>query len=247
MSDVLVTIRDLRVTLGGNKILNGLHAHLRRGQITALMGMNGSGKTTLLKALLKEVPYQGDIIFHCGHNHQKPMPNHIGYVPQKLQIDARMPLTVRDLMALALQRWPLFLGVTRKSQHIMNELLDRVWSRHLMDRPVEKISGGELQKVLLALALYPEPELLLLDEPAQGVDYQHQGKFYQLIAGLNRELGVTIVLVSHELSVVTEHAHHVLCLKDGLIKCQGHPREIMTGENLANTFGPEQGVYAHRH
>ncbi len=248
MNADLVTIRDLHVTLGGNAILHGVDANLARGQITALIGLNGSGKTTLLRAILKEVPYTGRIKFHCGHDHNRPMPEHVGYVPQKLNIDARLPLTVRDLLALALQRRPLFLGVSRRATRIMEGLLQRVWQPLvLLDRPVEKLSGGELQRVLLALALQPEPELLLLDEPAAGVDFRHEEPFYDLLARLNRETGVTVLLVSHELSVVSRHAHHVLCLKDGRIQCQGPPQEILSGEMLAQTFGAEKGVYAHQH
>lgn len=247
MTTDLVRLKDLRVQLGGKDILRGINAGLARGKITALIGLNGSGKTTLLRAILKEVPWTGKIEFHCGHDHNAPLPHHIGYVPQKLQIDARLPLTVRDLMALALQRRPLFLGIRRQTLRIMQELLDKVGAAALIDSPVEKLSGGELQRVLLALALHPEPELLLLDEPAAGIDFKDQKKFYELIAELNRRTEVSILLVSHELSVVSQHAHHVLCLKDGLIICQGPPQEIVTGEMLTQTFGTETGVYAHRH
>jgi len=248
MTDNLVTIRNLCVELGGNSILRGINAGLARGRITAVIGLNGSGKTTLLKAILKEVPYTGEIQFHCGHDHRRQHPQHVGYVPQKLHIDARLPLTVCDLLALALQKRPLFLGISRRARQTMFELLDRVWAPHeLLNRPVEKLSGGELQRVLLALALQPNPELLLLDEPAAGVDFQHEEKFYDLIANLNRTTGVTIVLVSHELSVVSKHAHHVLCLKDGGVKCQGLPHDILNGDVLAEIFGAEKGLYAHHH
>jgi zinc transport system ATP-binding protein len=248
MTQPLVTIRDLQVELGGNPILRGLDADLARGRITAVIGMNGSGKTTLLRAILKEVPYAGRITFHCGHDHSRPQPRHVGYVPQKLNIDAKLPLTVRDLLALALQRRPLFLGISRRVRAEMVRLLERVWvPPALLDRPVEKLSGGELQRVLLALALQPEPELLLLDEPAAGVDFQHQEKFYELISLLNRETGVTIVLVLHELSVVSLHAHHVLCLTEGRVECQGPPQEVLSKEVLARTFGAEMGVYPHHH
>src|SRR5947209_12260635 len=212
MTDALVEIRGLRVELGGVPILRGIDAGVARGKITALIGLNGSGKTTLLRAILKEVPYAGRIVFHCGHDHSRPTPEHVGYVPQKLTVEAQLPLTVRDLLALALQRRPLFFGVGRRTTRTMAAMLERVWAPpRLLDRPVAKLSGGELQRVLLALALRPDPELLLLDEPAAGVDFQDGGKFYDLLAQLNRETGVTIVLVSHDLSVVSRHAHHILC------------------------------------
>lgn len=244
----LVTIRNLCVSLGGTLVLRGFAASLTRGRITALIGLNGSGKTTFLRAVLKEIPYTGQITFHCGHDHSQPNPRHVGYVPQKLRIDANMPLTVRDLLALAMQRRPLFFGMRKSLKAKMQEMLAQVGARaELLDRPTDKISGGELQRVLLALALEPNPELLLLDEPAAGIDFKDQEKFYELIARLNNERGVTILLVSHDLSVVSKHAHHILCLSDGVLQCQGPPREILNGENLRATFGGDRGLYAHEH
>lgn len=245
MSANLVAIDNVCVRLGGNPVLRGLTTGLARGRITALIGLNGSGKTTLLRAILREVPYTGQIKFHCGHDHSRHHPEHVGYVPQKLRIDANLPFTVRDLLGLALQRRPLFLGVGRRTLQLIGELLKRVWAADLIDKPVEKLSGGELQRVLLALALQPEPELLLLDEPAAGIDFQRQEEFYELIADLNAKMGVTILLVSHELSVVSRHAHHVLCLRDGLIQCEGPPQKIP--EMLAETFGAEHRVFTHAH
>jgi zinc transport system ATP-binding protein len=201
----------------------------------------------LLRTILKEIPSRGKIEFHCGHDHSHPAPDHVGYVPQKLQVDARLPLTVRDLMALAMQTRPIFLGIRRQVKLQMQELLERVSAANLLDRPVEGISGGELQRVLLALALQPKPELLLLDEPAAGIDFHYEEEFYQLITRLNRATGVTIMLVSHELSVVSAHAHHVLCLKDGRIQCEGPPAEVLSKEMLAHTFGHDKNIYAHRH
>lgn len=248
MTDALITIHDLTVRLGDKTILKGLNASIRRGQISALIGLNGSGKTTLLKALLKEVPFSGRIEFHCGHDHTQPMPQHIGYVPQRLHIDAKFPLTVRDLFALALQKRPLFLGVSKQTREIMEGLLQRVWAPiEIQDRLVEKLSPGQLQRVLLALALYPKPELLLLDEPAAGVDFVHGEKFYELITRLNRETGMTIVLVSHDIKIVHKHVQHVLCLRDGAVHCEGPPQEILTGENIAHVFGAEMGVFIHQH
>jgi zinc transport system ATP-binding protein len=244
----LVSVRDLHVTLGGTLILRGFCANLAQGKITALIGLNGSGKTTFLRALLKEVPYVGRIDFHCGHDHRHPNPRHVGYVPQKLRIDANMPLTVRDLLALAMQRRPLFFGISKSLKTKMREMLAQVGAgADLLNRPVDKISGGELQRVLLALALEPNPELLLLDEPAAGIDFQDQEKFYELIARLNAERGITVLLVSHDLSVVSKHAHHVLCLKDGTLQCEGTPHDILNGQMLRETFGGDRTIYKHQH
>lgn len=245
MTPNLVTMRDLHVALGGKEILHGLDAEVTRNRITALIGLNGSGKSTLLRTIVKEVPYSGTIKFHCGHDHTRPTPEHVGYVPQKLRIEANLPLTVYDLFGMSLSRRPLFFGVGKAARERMCKMLARVGALHLLHRPVEKISGGELQRVLLALALNPKPELLLLDEPAAGIDFKDQKGFYDLITELNRETGVTVLLVSHDTGIVPLLAHHVLCLKDGRIDCQGAPMEILTPETLARIFGAEMGVYAH--
>jgi zinc transport system ATP-binding protein len=250
MTDALLEVRGLAVELGGVSILRGVNADLARGRITALIGLNGSGKTTLLRALLGEVPYSGKVRFRCGHDHSRPRPEHVGYVPQKLRTDANLPLTVRDLLALALQRRPLFLGVSRAARDAMLTILARVGIREpaeMLRRPVDRLSGGELQRVLMGLALHPDPELLLLDEPAAGVDFQDQEKFYELLARLNQESGVTILLVSHDVSVVSRYAHHVLCLKDGRVECQGSPQEISLHDMIAQTFGAGKALYTHEH
>jgi zinc transport system ATP-binding protein len=248
MSNPLVSIRNLSVSLGGTTILRNLTADLERQRITAVIGLNGSGKTTLLRALLKEIPYTGEVRFHCGHDHRAPTPEHIGYVPQKLRVEANLPLTVGDLLALALQKRPLFLGISRPVRQRIQTLLAEVGApARLVDSPVDKISGGELQRVLLGLALQPAPELLLLDEPAAGIDFQDQVRFYDLIADINRQRKVTVLMVSHDVSMVSERAHHVLCLKDGVITCQGPPSEVITKEMLSQTFGSERAIFAHRH
>jgi len=244
---VLLSIRNLSVTLGGKRILDNMTTQIERGRITALIGLNGSGKTTLLRALLRECPSQGTMQFHCGHDHRQHQPDHVGYVPQRLSIDSLLPLTVRELFALAMQRRPLFLGLSRSVGQRSAAMLDRVKASHLLDRLVAKLSGGEMQRILLSLALDPRPELLLLDEPAAGIDFADQLPFYELLAEINRETGVTILLVSHDLSVVSEHAHHVLCLKNGRIECEGSPAEVLSGESLARTFGSDKKIYSHHH
>jgi zinc transport system ATP-binding protein len=244
-SPPFVAIRNLSVELGGHLILNGVTADIARGQITGLIGLNGSGKTTLLRAVVGEYPYRGEIVFRCGHDHSRPNPEHVGYVPQRLTLDARHPLTVRDLFALALSSRPLFLGIPQWVSKRAIELLNQVGMAEIIDNPVDGLSGGQLQRVLLALALEPSPELLLLDEPAAGIDFKDQKKFYDLITRFNREMGLTVVLVSHDLSMIRAHADHVLCLKEGTINCQGPSEEILTPMNLSLVFGAEMHMLAH--
>src|SRR3954469_12770781 len=131
----LVTFQDLTVVLGGRAILDQILTAIPRGKVTALIGLNGSGKTTLLRALVREYPYRGEVRFHCGHDHSKPTPEHIGYVPQKLTLDARLPLTVRDLLALALSRRPLFLGISRAMSARIHTMLAGVGMEPHTDTP----------------------------------------------------------------------------------------------------------------
>jgi zinc transport system ATP-binding protein len=247
MTKALCTIRNLRVTLGGRPILSGIDADVARHQITALIGLNGSGKTTLLRALIRECPYQGEVKYFCGHDHTRHRPEHVGYVPQRLAINPQIPMTVREFFALALQRRPLFFGVSARVSTTAKGLLERVGGGHLLNRQVSKLSGGEMQRVLLSLALEPHPELLLLDEPAAGIDFADQKPFYDLLAEINRERKVTILLVSHDLSVVSNRVHHVLCLKNGKIECQGPPESVLTPAMLDRIFGHGKQVYAHAH
>lgn len=245
MNDALIRVHDLHVTLGGVHILRGLNAEIPRGKITALIGLNGSGKTTFLRTLLREIPYSGKIEFLCGHDHRRPHPEHVGYVPQRLLFDVNLPITVSELMTLAIDRRPLFLGIRNRTRERIERMLRHVWAEGLIHRPVGSLSGGELQRVLLALALEPEPELLLLDEPAAGIDFQKEGEFYGLIEAINRESGVTVILVSHELTIVSKYAHEVLCLNEGRILCHGPPQEILSGDTLAQVFGEDKAVYEH--
>lgn len=245
-SPPLVAIRELSVDLGGCRVLDRVTADIARGKVTALIGLNGSGKTTLLRTVVGEYPHRGQIKFFCGHDHSRPAPENVGYVPQRLTLDARLPLTVRDIFGLALSRRPLFFGVPKRVSKRAGELLAWVGMPGILDNPVDGLSGGQLQRVLLALALEPSPELLLLDEPASGIDFKDQKKFYELITSINKETGLTVLLVSHDLSMVNAHSDHVLCLKDGVIRCQGPPEEILTPMNLSVTFGAELPLFQHR-
>ena len=246
MTPPLLTLSHVGVVRGSRPVLTDVTAAIGRGQTTAVVGLNGSGKSTLLRTLLREFPHTGRIDFRCGHDHTRPQPDHIGYVPQRLSIDPRLPLTVRDLVGLAVNRGPLFFGTGRRLKRVQ-ALLDQVGVGDRLDTPVDGLSGGQLQRVLLALALDPSPELLLLDEPAAGIDFQSQQGFYELIADFNRSTGVTILLVSHDLSIVSRFAHHVLCLRDGVVACQGPPAAVLTPATLAATFGPMTAEFAHAH
>jgi zinc transport system ATP-binding protein len=238
-------IRDLSVRAGGTEILSGIHADIRCGEVTALIGPNGAGKTTLLLAILGLVPYSGRIRFCRAEEHGKGSPR-IGYVPQRIDLDRNAPLTVLDFFALSSQRLPVFLGRSRKTRSDAETALRRGKADHLIDRPLGKLSGGELQRVLLALALRGNPDILLLDEPVSGVDVTGEELFCDFLDQMHRESGFSLLLVSHDLSVVARHADRVICLNRSIV-CQGATTEVLTPETLSAMYGSDAHLFSHGH
>ena len=235
-AEIAVRFERINVRLGDNLILDQVSANVPRGSCTAIIGPNGGGKTTLLLAFLGELPYTGQIRF-TGSGH----PLRIAYVPQRLPFDRGMPLTVLEFMVMGWQRTPLCFGVRRPYRQRAMELLHSVGMEGLEKRRLGALSGGELQRVLLALALGEEPELLVLDEPASGVDFQGEQVFCELLKKLRHERGFTQLMVSHNLSSVTHHASHVICLKHRVV-AEGPPRAVLTHQTRTTIFGPHMGL-----
>jgi zinc transport system ATP-binding protein len=236
--EAAVTLEGVGVSLGGARVLYDVNAVIRRGETTAVIGPNGAGKTTLLLAILGLVDYSGSIRFAGG---SRPA---IGYVPQRLVLDRSAPLTVTDFLAMSAQRWPLWLGLRRATRSAVEGALARVGASHLADSPMGRLSGGEHQRVMVALAIMGRPELLLLDEPVAGVDIGGEQVFCDLLDDLKKERDLTLVMVSHDLSIVTSHAEHVICV-NGTVRCQGPTPDVLTPENIASLYGIHMGLYRH--
>lgn len=234
-------LTNVGVTLGARPILEHITFEPAVGQINAIIGPNGAGKTTLLRAILGLVPYTGRIEWGASRN-GKPL--RVGYVPQRLDFDRGIPMTVMDFMCAGLQRTPVWLGHHRQARQLAQTWLDRVGGKDWADQPLGRLSGGELQRVLLAMALSDEPEILLLDEPVSGVDVTGEELFCDLLASLQRDSRYTMLLVSHDLSIVTRHAQYVLCLNK-TVKCSGRTVETLTAENLKALYQQEVALYAH--
>ncbi len=231
-----VKLENLSVTLNGVKILTDITAAIPRGVCTAIVGANGAGKSTLAKAISGAIPYSGRVFFGTSDGKFSTRPPRWGYVPQKLQFDRDMPLTCQEFLAASLSCRPLFLGISKSVKEKIIAMLEAVECPHLVDRQLGKLSGGELQRILLAMALLQEPELLLLDEPAAGVDFQGEKLCCGLLEKFRRERHFTQIMISHDLATVAAHAAHVIILKNSII-AQGHPAEVLTEENLRKAFG----------
>ena len=232
-------INNITVRAGGETLVEGVSLHAHCGEITALIGRNGAGKSTLFRALLGEMPHTGEVVF-TGHDgvpaHRKPR---IGYVPQSLNIDPGSPATVLDMAVAYTSRWPAFLPVPRRLRREIAEHFARFDAADLLDKPAGRLSGGEWQRVLLAVATRPHPDMLVLDEPVSGVDEAGLHRFYALLEQL-RQQDMVILLISHDLSYVRQHADRVVLL-DRRVLASGAPAEVFASEAFRAAF-PKGGA-----
>ena len=236
-----IEVRNLEVELGGVEVLKGVNARFREGEITALIGPNGAGKTTLLLAIMDMVPYRGEVLFQSRRG--RPA---IGYVPQQLDFDRGLPVTVMDFLCLSRQRLPVWISHRREVEKKARETLALVEAGHLAGRRLGSLSGGELQRTLLAMALSDDPEIMLLDEPASAVDKTGEEMFMKLVKGLQQERKLALVMVSHDLSMVTKLADQVICLNRQVLN-EGKVSDVLTEQTLAACFGADKGLLLHDH
>lgn len=229
-----IELDGVGVTAGGEALLADVGFHIHCGQLTALVGPNGAGKTTLIKALLGLTPHTGVIRHVDAQGHDFPAPR-IGYVPQQLPFDREMPLTVMDLMAGVLSRRPVWTGVSKKTRAAIERALRETEAEGLLEKRLGTLSGGELQRVLLAMALTPLPDLLVLDEPVSGVDQNGLSLFLQMVSSLRRTHHLGILMVSHDWNLVRQYADYVVLLKQTVL-CAGTPTEVFSSPEFEQTF-----------
>jgi len=233
MEQSLIAARGISLAFGNKSVLDGVSLAVNAGEIVTVIGPNGAGKSSLIKVMLGlQKPSAGQVVRKDNLR--------LGYVPQKFPTATPLPLSVRRLMSLT----------QRVDDGAIVKCLDETGAAHLIDDAVSELSGGEMQRVLLARALLREPELLVLDEPAQSVDFNGEIKLYQLIASLRRSHGLGILMVSHDLHMVMAESDRVICL-NGHICCQGKPSALKQDQAFLALFGPKAGdamaTYAHRH
>jgi zinc transport system ATP-binding protein len=245
--EIILETKDVHLTLGRNPVLRGVSIKIPRGELVALIGPNGSGKTTLLRCILGlQKIDRGEIRLFGRRDIRKALPR-IGYVPQRLVLDRSFILSVREFMALrrrGTQHW--FWQRHKKTDEQIAETLVELGITGLLDRPVAQLSGGQLQRVLIAFSLLENPELLLLDEPTAGVDTPGEQTFYELIGEIHKRHNLTVVLVSHDLSMVYRYASWVYAL-NATICCEGTPEEVMNAESLRQAYGLHVTPYGHHH
>ena len=226
-------VQNVSVKIGGDKILKNVNLHVHCGQLVALIGPNGAGKSTLLKALLGEREFDGNILFSVpGSRRTKAR---IGYVPQSPNFDPGDPLSVADLFTCCLSRRPAFLGPSKQDRELILECLDRVHGEDLIDKRVGTLSGGELQRVLLALALEPMPNILILDEPLSGVDIEGQTGLMDMLDEIRRDFDLSILMTTHDFSMLPRYADRVVLI-DHEVKRQGTPEEVLDSPEFRTAF-----------
>ena len=231
-------VQNVSVKIGGDRILRDVNLHVHCGQMVALIGPNGAGKSTLLKALLGEREFDGNIIFSApGSRRAKAR---IGYVPQSPNFDPGDPVSVADLFTCCLSRRPAFLGTGKSDREMILDCLDRVHGEDLIDKRVGTLSGGELQRVLLALALEPMPNILILDEPLSGVDIEGQTGLMDMLDEIRHEYDLSILMTTHDFSMLGRYADRVVLI-DHEVKCLGTPEEVLESPEFRTAFHMKEG------
>lgn len=232
-------VQNLSVTIGNDHILHDISLHIHCGQMVALVGPNGAGKSTLMKAILGQQEYRGVIAFSApGQRGSKPV---IGYVPQSPSFDPADPISVADLFVCCMSRRPAFLKPTKAMRQDILDCLDRVHGADLIDKRVGTLSGGELQRVLLALALEPLPNILILDEPLSGVDVEGQTDLMDMLDELRKTYDLSILMTTHDFSMLPKYADKVVLI-DHSIRCKGAPAEVLQSTEFSETFHMKGGI-----
>lgn len=230
-SSILAEAKGLQLSLQGRHILDNVDLKVHAGEILALIGPNGAGKTSLVRVMLGLLrPEEGEVALRPGLR--------IGYMPQRLVVDNVLPLTVRRFLTLG----------GRCSETALKQTLTEVGVEHLLECPVQTLSGGEMQRVMLARALLRRPDLLILDEPVQGVDVTGQVELFELIGDIRDRHGCGILMVSHDLHLVMAKTDRVLCLNQHVC-CSGHPEAVSADPAYRELFGdhPALALYTHNH
>ena len=226
---------NIGVKIGQEEIIHHVNLHIHCKELTVIIGKNGAGKTTLLKAILGEIKHTGKIVFTDTKNNMLRKLK-IGYVPQSINVEKHMPTTVYDLFASLISNVPVWFKKDHRVYKKIKETLQVFQVANLIDKSIGDLSGGELQRVLLAIAVYNEPNLLILDEPVSGIDKNGITVFFDLIDKLKQEYDMSIILVSHDLDLVRKYADRVVLLNKTVLK-EGSAEEVFSSKEYKEIFG----------
>ncbi|PJC47299.1 MAG: ABC transporter ATP-binding protein [Parcubacteria group bacterium CG_4_9_14_0_2_um_filter_35_11] len=228
MENSILKVENLDVELEEEEILKDLSFEVKEGEVLTILGPNGAGKTVLLKTLLGILPYEGEIAWKAEIK--------IGYVPQRLPFIKDIPLSVKE-----------FFDLENVSENETKEILKSIGvEEEILKKKIGDLSSGQFQRILIGWALAPNPEVLLFDEPLAGIDIGGQESVYNLLEKLEKEKNLTILFVTHELSIVYKLADEVLCLNKKML-CYGLPKEILTPERIGQLYSGEVKFYEHKH
>ncbi len=226
-------VKGLSVTAENEPLLQDVDLHIHCGQIVAVIGPNGAGKSTLFRAILGQLPYTGEIRFErAGGKRTRPL---VGYVPQSPAFDPGDPVSVLDLFAAAIGSWPVFLPVPKALRRRVLDCLERVHGGELIDKRVGMLSGGELQRVLLAMALEPLPHILILDEPMSGVDIEGERQLMDMLDEIRSTFDLSILLSTHDFATLGQYADKVVLLKKTILKV-GTARQVLSSPEFQSVF-----------
>lgn len=229
-----IKVENIGVKKGGEVLLSNVSFHLHCGELTAIIGVNGAGKTTLVKSILGEIKHEGSVSFE-SHNGERISNITIGYVPQHLDFDRSAPVSVEDFLLVGRTHSPVCFLRNKKIKNDIDKALEAVGCKDLKNKSLGSLSGGELQRVMLANALYPLPELLLLDEPVSGVDAAGSEKFYEVINSLKQNYHMAIAMVSHDLGIVRDFADHVVLMNKSILRI-GNADDVFASPEFKNSF-----------
>jgi zinc transport system ATP-binding protein len=230
-----IEVKDLTVTINGNAIIRNVSFVLDKGDVASIIGPNGSGKTTLVRAMLGMVGHKGEVLLEGRPlRHQFAR---VGYVPQRFDFDRTFPISVSEFLALP---------VAKPNAKWREEVLREFSVDVLLKQKLGTISGGQMQRTLIAAALLKNPEILILDEPTSGVDLEGVASFYDLVRHINQEHSITVLLISHEVNMVATTSTKVVCLNKDLVCC-GDPKTVMTRGTLEKLYGADFELREHNH
>lgn len=230
-----IKMNHLGVKFGEQVVLEDINLHIHCGSLNAVIGKNGAGKSTLIRAMLDDIPHTGEIEFKDTKDGRMQKLK-IGYVPQSVNIEKNTPVSVYDLIASYQSNAPVFLWKNKKVYEQIKETLAVFEADDLIDKQVCNLSGGQLQRVLLSMAIMDEPNLLLLDEPVSGIDQNGMELFFKTMDYLKKHYDLAVILISHDLDYVAKYADRVILLDTTIVK-QGTVKEVYESPEFDRIFG----------